>query len=337
MARLAIAKGFLAEYAKLDKDVQGAVDVAIARFARHAQPGLQLEKPPHSRDDRLRILPVDSRWHAVVLVPESGPTADTYCLVTVLPQDQADAYATSRRFSVNRALGVLEVRDEEAIQQLLPPADATRRQLFADVSDAELARLGVDAQILPTVRRLTRETDLEARQQALPEAQYAALHALAGGMTVDEALAEAARLSSGSAPPDNVDPDDLVSAMERTSGQVTFVSGPEDLELILAHPFTAWRTFLHPNQREIAYRPSYAGPAQVTGGPGTGKTVTVLRARSDGWPLPGLRNSIFLPNEFARGFPQASSLMPSEWRPGPPAWCARRARRWRPTASRRSR
>ena len=276
MARLAIAKGFLAEYAKLDKDVQGAVDVAIARFARHAQPGLQLEKPPHSRDDRIRILPVDSRWHGVVLVPESGPTADTYCLVTVLPQDKANAYATSRRFSVNRALGVLEVRDEEAIQQLLPPADATRRQLFADVSDAELARLGVDAQILPTVRRLTRETDLEARQQALPEAQYAALHALAGGMTVDEALAEAARLASGSAPPEKVDPDDLVSAMERTPGQVTFVSGPEDLELILAHPFAAWRTFLHPNQREIAYRPSYAGPAQVTGGPGTGKTVTVL-------------------------------------------------------------
>ncbi|MFI5069101.1 MAG: UvrD-helicase domain-containing protein, partial [Streptosporangiales bacterium] len=81
---------------------------------------------------------------------------------------------------------------------------------------------------------------------------------------------------AGSAPPEKVDPDDLVSAMERTPGQVTFVSGPEDLELILAHPFAAWRTFLHPNQREIAYRPSYAGPAQVTGGPGTGKTVTVL-------------------------------------------------------------
>ena len=73
-----------------------------------------------------------------------------------------------------------------------------------------------------------------------------------------------------------MDPDDLVSAMERTPGQVTFVSGPEELQLILAHPFAAWRTFLHPSQREIAYRPSYAGPAQVTGGPGTGKTVTVL-------------------------------------------------------------
>ena len=68
----------------------------------------------------------------------------------------------------------------------------------------------------------------------------------------------------------------LVAAMERTPDQVAFVSGHEELRLILAHPFTAWRTFLHPSQREIAYRPSYSGPAQVTGGPGTGKTVTVL-------------------------------------------------------------
>ena len=42
-------------------------------------------------------------------------------------------------------------------------------------------------------------------------------------------------------------------------------------------PFAAWRTFLHPSQREIAYHAGYAGPAQVTDGPGTGKTVTVLR------------------------------------------------------------
>ena len=48
------------------------------------------------------------------------------------------------------------------------------------------------------------------------------------------------------------------------------------MQLILAYPFAAWRTFLHPSQRKIAYRESYAGPAQVTGGPGTGKTVTVL-------------------------------------------------------------
>ncbi|ROQ35005.1 UvrD-like helicase family protein [Streptomyces sp. PanSC19] len=33
---------------------------------------------------------------------------------------------------------------------------------------------------------------------------------------------------------------------------------------------------LHESQRQIAYRPSYNGPAQVTGGPGTGKTLVAL-------------------------------------------------------------
>jgi len=197
VARLAIAKGFLGEYAKLDQDVQRAVDAAIATFARHPHPGQHLEKPRHSRDDRIRLMPVDSRWRGVVLAPATGaatdPNRDTYCLVTILPQDQANDYAARRRFSVNRALGVLEVRDEEAIQNLRPTAEPAGKRLFADVSD-----------------------------------------------------------------------------------QVTFVSGQEELRLILAHPFAAWRTFLHPSQRDIAYQASYAGPAQVTGGPGTGKTVTVL-------------------------------------------------------------
>ena len=53
------------------------------------------------------------------------------------------------------------------------------------------------------------------------------------------------------------------------------MSGQEEL-LVLSHPFADWRTFLHPSQRKIAYRDSYSGPVQVTGGPGTGKTVTVL-------------------------------------------------------------
>ena len=58
-----------AEYAKLDKDVQVAVDAAVAKFARHPYPAQQMEKPQHSRDDRIRIMPVNGRWRGVVLAP----------------------------------------------------------------------------------------------------------------------------------------------------------------------------------------------------------------------------------------------------------------------------
>ena len=134
MARLAIAKGFVTEYAKLEKGIQNAVESAITKFAEYPGADLLLERPEHGQDDRIRTIPVDGCWRGVVLAPEIG---DTHYLVTVLPHDDANAYATSHRFSVNQVLGVLEVRDETALQQLqlslqavVRPAD---KRLFADV------------------------------------------------------------------------------------------------------------------------------------------------------------------------------------------------------------
>jgi hypothetical protein len=278
--RLAIASDFLAEYSRLEKKVQAAVSATIGKFESNFFAGAHLEKLNHSKDDRIRTIRIDSYWRGVVLAPDSG---DTYCLMTVLPHDKAIAYAAGRLFSVNQALGVLEVRDEAALQQMQPAlkavAGAAGDRLFGHVSDKDLTGLGVDESVLPIVRLLTSDAHLEALQAMLPEAQYAALYALACGMTVEEAWQEVAQFLPGqTAEPLSAQPDatNLVAAMERTPGRVAFVSGQEELERMLANPFAAWRIFLHPAQRRIAYAPSYSGPAQVTGGAGTGKTVTAL-------------------------------------------------------------
>jgi superfamily I DNA/RNA helicase len=277
VARLAIAKDFLAEYSKLEKAVQRAVTAAIGKFSDQTYAGTHLEKIRDSVDERIRTIRVDGYWRGVVLAPESG---DIYCLVTVLPHDKAIAYARSHRFSVNQALGVLEVRDEEGLRGLEPSlqaaAESQDHRLFGHVSDSDLTRLGVDASILPVVRLLTSEAHLDALQAMLPEVQYAALFALAFGMTIEEAWQEVAQYLPTEAPAEKVNTSDLVSAMERTPSRVAFMAGQEELERMLANPFAAWRIFLHPAQRKIAYVASYAGPAQVTGGAGTGKTVTAL-------------------------------------------------------------
>jgi superfamily I DNA/RNA helicase len=285
VARLAITKDVLSAFGKLDKNVQGAVQSAISDFASGDHGAAHLEKVPGRLDDRIRLLRVDEAWHGAVLVPDSG---DTYCLLTILPHDEAVGYATSRRVVVNPATGMLEVSHPDAYAQVQPAlqaslhssgpvtADAAGTRLFGDVSEPDLARLGIDPRMRKLVRLLVSEADLDTLQSVLPAAQYTALHALASGMTVEEARAEAAQLLAGVAKNQRIDPGDLVAAMERTPAQVAFVSGRDELQHILAYPFAAWRTFLHPSQRETAYRPSYSGPAQVTGGPGTGKTVTVL-------------------------------------------------------------
>jgi hypothetical protein len=85
--------------------------------------------------------------------------------------------------------------------------------------------------------------------------------------------------AAGDEPPADVDPDDLATAVERTSNRYVMVSGPDELADILAHTFEAWRTFLHPRQRRVAYRPAYRGPALVSGGAGTGKPLPRCTAR----------------------------------------------------------
>ncbi|KAB1160099.1 AAA family ATPase [Micromonospora sp. AMSO12t] len=277
MPRLGIAKEFLADYAGLQKPVRRAVDAAIEKFTQHTHAGLHLEKLTNPKDPRIRTIRINQFWRGVVLAPEKG---EEYLLLTVLPHNDAYAYATSRLFTVNLALGVLEVRNQTALEEITPAlhqaAQDNKPLLFSGVKDAELIRLGIDSQVLPLVRLLTTETHLEALAGLLPTPQYDALAGLAAGLSPEEVWEEVSQYLPGGQPPAQVDPEDIGTAVTRTPDRFVMVSGPQELAQILSHPFDTWRTFLHPAQREIAYRTSYVGPAMVTGGAGTGKTVTAL-------------------------------------------------------------
>ncbi|MFG2015890.1 UvrD-helicase domain-containing protein [Actinomadura geliboluensis] len=277
MAQLAIANSFLPQYAKLEPKVRKGVDAAIGKFAEHTHAGLHLEKLNNAKDPRIRTIRIDQFWRGVVLAPEKG---DVYCLLAVMAHDDAIEWARSRKFSVNQAIGVLEVRDQAALEELSPALEQAAEgkvfRLLGHVFEKDLVRLGVDKDVLPLVRVLTEDAHLLALEKLLPEPQYMALLALAQGLSVQQAWEEVAKYLPAEEKPAAVDPDDLVTAMRRTPGQVVFVNGPEELRDILEHPFDTWRIFLHPVQRRVALRPSYSGPAQVTGGAGTGKTVTAL-------------------------------------------------------------
>jgi len=273
VAQLAIDKGFMDDYSKLEKPVQAAVKAAMDKFAEHTYAGLHLERLQHPKDDRIRTIRIDIHWRGVVLAPASG---DTYYLLKVMEHDKAYAYAGSRKFTVNQALGVIDVANETAIEELQPTleqaAGQTETRLFGHVSDADLTRLGINDGTRTIVRLLTTEAHLEAMQAMIPEAQYNALVGLAAGQTPEEVWAEIAQY----VPAEPIDPGNLVTAMKRTQDKVVFIDGSDELDRMLKHPFAHWRTFLHPAQRKIAYAPSFAGPVQVTGGAGTGKTVTAL-------------------------------------------------------------
>nr|WP_308201546.1 UvrD-helicase domain-containing protein [Sphaerisporangium perillae] len=143
--------------------------------------------------------------------------------------------------------------------------------LFAQVKDADMERLGIDAQVLAFARTFNSEDQLDKAQAFFPKQQHDVLVGLASGMTVDEVWANLPASVEAS----EIDPEDVAAAVERSPEQVLLVSGPDELMDAFAKPFAFWRIYLHPSQRDAAYG-SFSGPARVTGGPGTGKTVVAL-------------------------------------------------------------
>lgn len=146
------------------------------------------------------------------------------------------------------------------------------------MSDGDLAALGIDETTLRQARALTDPDQLEVFAPYFPQDQREVLEYLAAGFTVEDVWREVVSVALAAAPGDDapVDTEDYGSAIHRTRTRIAHVTGSEELRDILDKPFAAWRVFLHPSQHKVAYRASYSGPAQVTGGPGTGKTVVAL-------------------------------------------------------------
>ncbi|SCL26064.1 UvrD/REP helicase N-terminal domain-containing protein [Micromonospora pallida] len=283
MPQLAFANSFWQSFDVLEKPVKAGVRKAMEKFQQltiaelHADKGLHLESVHNARDPRMRTIRINDFWRGVVLAPDDG--SDTFLLLSVVPHDGAYTWAAKRLYTVNTATRALEVRNVVAIEQLTPAleraAAAAPTLLFARHSDTVLRDLGIDDQVLRAVRTIIDKPQLEAFGTLLPEDQFEVLQYLAEGFTPEEVYRDIVverRPADAPAEPS----ESLAIAIANTGNRITLVTRPDELAEILDKPFAAWRVFLHPSQRRVAYRVSYSGPAQVTGGPGTGKTVVAL-------------------------------------------------------------
>jgi superfamily I DNA/RNA helicase len=286
MAQISLAKTFMEDMVKLDRGLARKVQEMITKLGRdHTTAGLNLESYHASADPRSRTARVDQGTRAI-LAATGEP--DHYILVKVLPHDRADRWMAANRFNVNQLTGALEVVDVTALETLssVASAEAPAREagVLDGVADKAFAQLGItDARVIAIARRMATAEEVEILAGALPDDQAEALTGLAMGMAVDEIYASmVARLEDvEEAPVAAPDPEDLVAAVHRTSSRSAFLVLDNEDELldVLTRDFEAWQVFLHPSQRAVVQR-RFNGPARVTGGAGTGKTVALLhRAR----------------------------------------------------------
>jgi hypothetical protein len=183
---------------------------------------------------------------------------------------------------VNPVNGIAEVLRHQDVQRVVRREDPVKKiedllQLLPFSVD-ELTNLGIIEEIAQRAVEVTDDDDLQELCLAAPEWQGDALLQLAYGTSVEEV-----RKLYG--PPvekadAKVATDDFGTAFQHPASQMQFVVVTEEndseLRAMLESDFSQWRTFLHPEQRAVAYRERWSGSFRLSGGAGTGKTVVAI-------------------------------------------------------------
>lgn len=269
---IAISSGFLEAFANLPRQKQGRVLDFMSRFrANPGSPGINYERIRNAYDPNMHSVRIDDTYRAVVVRQEETGVC---LLLWVDHHDRAYEWACRKRCKVNPTTGIVQVFDvREETCDLSSQVDG-RPLLFRGISDENLLRLGVPEEKLEETRAITALEELYELKSTYPEDAYEGLELIAHGFSVDEVLDT---LFEDSTPDEEIKPDDFVKALTHPGSLKSFVVVDDDDELrtMLAAPLERWRVFLHPTQRKIVTR-FFNGPARVTGGAGTGKTVVAM-------------------------------------------------------------
>lgn len=273
---VALSDEFLEALDRLSSGHQKKVREFIKKFRSDPKSSaINYEKLQGHRVNQIRTVRIDRNYRAVVMHPEEG---DVYVLLWVDDHDEAMDWAKRRSFEVNPRTGALQVFSIEDVKAALPTEEKgpSKSGLLDRLDDDVLLSFGVPEILLPAVRAVTKPEGLLALSKHLPDEVAEALTWLAEGEApelVREAMASPAR--------GKVDTTDLATALRHPDSRRRFITIQTDEELtsILDAPLEKWRVFLHPSQDKLVTK-SFSGPARVTGGAGTGKTVVAMhRAR----------------------------------------------------------
>ena len=297
MTRVAITDDFLRAYAGIPKSQQNKVRHFMEKFRADPTPASINYEPIHDMaDDKVRTVRIDKTWRAIVIHPPKG---DVYVCVHVGHHDKAMAWAKHKRFDINPRSGAFQIYsieeaklDQPVEEAILPAAapppseEVPKGRLFAGRTNGDLYLAGVPQLLVPAVRALKSEAELDELAPHLPVEAVDALYMLAAGLSLDEAIREAMKSEAppaeeakkpSEAPEPTYDPEDFGAALDRpvTQQKVKEVVDDDELRDILAAPLEMWRIFLHPTQRSLVTMSAH-GPVRVLGGAGTGKTVVAM-------------------------------------------------------------
>lgn len=274
---IAISTDFFTAFAALPRQKQSRVIDFVSKFRNDPNsPGINYEKVRQAADPNIRSVRIDDTYRGIVVRQEG---TGVYLLLWVDHHDRAYEWARRKRCKINRKTGSVQVFDVSDVVAETGLEGIEEKSLFAKVSDEQLLKLGVPEEQIDETRLITSLEELHALQGALPEDAYEGLEWVANGFDVEEVLEMFSELETDDQ--EAVDIYDFATALGKPGSlrSFTVVEGEAELQAMMSAPLDKWRVFLHPVQRKIVNK-DFNGPARVTGGAGTGKTVVAMhRAR----------------------------------------------------------
>lgn len=274
MPKVAISAEFLKAMSNIPKSEQKKVREFTEKFRNDPTQSSINYEPIHTmRDGKVRTVRIGLNFRAVILHPPKG---DVYILVWVDHHDEAMRWAKNKVFEINAETGALQIVDTEIIEQKPEKQkfELTEKELglFDEYTDKQLQQLGVPLLLLPSVRLLKTDDELDRFKEHLPDEAYEGLLSLAAGLTFEETLQELGHDEIG-----KIDTEDFEKTLENpdTKRRFATVKSSDELIEMLNAPLEKWRVFLHPSQEKIV-KGQYNGPVRVLGGAGTGKTVVAM-------------------------------------------------------------
>ena len=254
-------------------------------------PGLHIEPIQNSADPRARSGRVGDQYRALLFKLTGDVTA--YVLHGIYNHDDAYEIARKVRLTMNPINGlpgfdeVPDAAPAEAAPTQPAPAPAGPPPVLDFVADDLTASLGIPPEVAEQAVRFTNRDALAAYANTLPDWQGLALLMIADGEAFSTVAEELAIFRRETAPsdaaaafrePTTVSDQELLDSFDQPAARMGFakLSGSEELRrAIVEGDFSAWRIFLHPQQRRWVDA-DWKGPYRIGGGAGTGKTVVVV-------------------------------------------------------------
>lgn len=274
-------------YNELDGSVKGRVLSFMVKLQQDPDAtGLDFKRPKGAASKHVRTARVNDNYRAVLVNAGADDDNSTLWLVAVKKHDDAYKFAENLTLQVNEKTGAAELYDPIALDEALDSARTdtassvdTESLMPAAVSQSDLERFGVAPDVASELKRVTTEDALQRLVEALPASQGNAVLDLAFGKDPQDVWNDLVVEEPGP-----IDVNDLEAALKRPLSRLSFTAvdgdNEEELRAVLEGDFAKWRVWLHPLQRKLATHAGWNGPFRVTGGAGTGKTVTAIhRAR----------------------------------------------------------